>query len=184
MNYFDKNKLLTIVLIALMIVNVTALVTIASRGRIFKPEMERRERVETDHSRERGRGDKQRRRSFAEGLSARLDLTEEQQEKMKELWEDNELRVDPLRKQMARVQKEMNEALGRTELDAELVSQLNDSIANLDKSIRESLFLFNVEIRKLLDEDQLEKYLRMHKRMRGGEDGPYRRGRLNMIQNF
>ncbi|NNF20898.1 MAG: periplasmic heavy metal sensor [Saprospiraceae bacterium] len=185
MNYFNKNRLITIVLVALIVVNVVALITIATKSRIFSgdrsPKIERSMK-DRDSFRERGE-------RFSRVMSRNLGLSEEQQAKMDELRKANHEEMKPLIERMDTVRKQFNAAMGKREIDEIEVIKLNNEIVTLDGQIRDNLFEYNLGIRSLLNDEQLEKYLEMHRRRtRGGEGrdrGERRRGEhMNMINGI
>ena len=189
MNYFDKNRLLTIILVALMVVNIAALITIGLNSRVLKPDRDQRmERIERRGSKEDGR-DRQREsfrersRRFSRGMSRSLGLTPEQEQKMEELREANQKKMEPVMIKMDSLRNHLNEALGSVEIDEESVRNINSEVAELDRQIRNEMLEFNLEVRELLNDEQLEKYLKMHRRMRRGGDQRHRE-RMNMIMSI
>ena len=168
MNYFNRNRLITIFLVALMMINIAALATIAARSRIFVPK--NNPPVEISNNRE-PIPNREREKRFAEIMSKKLGLTEEQETGMKELWEANQAKMKPIMQQMDETRLKINDAFGSRELNLERIEVLNDSVAFLDKQIRDNLLEYNIKVRELLSDDQLEKYLEMHKKMRRSRGG-------------
>jgi Spy/CpxP family protein refolding chaperone len=164
-----------------MVVNVVALFTIASRTGFFRGEGPRIE----DRTRRGGDNFRERESRFSRGMRSKLDLSEEQELRMEELRRINHTKMEPVMSRMDTLRRELNEAMGSREIDEIKIRSLNDEMVNLDRQIRENLFEFNMEVRGLLDEEQLNKYLEMHKRTRN-KDG-FRRGRgerTNMIKSI
>ena len=179
MNYFNRNRLITIFLIALMAINIGALITIATKSRLFTANRRPPSEVRTDREPE---SMKARENRFAEGMSKRLDLSEEQQEGMKELWEANQGKMKPIMQQMDETRGRLNEAMGSRELDIDKIKVLNDSVAGLDKQIRDNMLEHNIKVRELLNDEQLDKYLEMHRKMRKRDRRPRREAPLEMIR--
>jgi len=164
-----------------MVVNVVALLTIASHTRLFGGE---RPRIE-DRTRRGGDNFTERENRFSRGMRSNLNLSEAQESRMEELRSINHTKIKPIMSSMDTLRRELNEAMGSREIDEIKIRSLNDEMVNLDRQIRENLFEFNMEVRGLLDEEQLDKYLEMHKRSRN-RDG-FRRGRgerTNMIKSI
>ena len=165
-----------------MVINVVALITIAANARIFhgdrKQRTENRSRNERNFFRESGE-------RFSRGMSRRLNLSKEQQERIEELREANHEEIQPLMARMDTVRKNLNEAMGLREIDEVKIRDLNEEMMLLDGQIRNNLFKYNLQFRSLLNDVQLEKYLVMHKRMRGRDGGQRGRGdKINMIMGI
>ena len=182
MNYFSRNRIITIVLIALMVINVVALITIASNSRIFRGD--KNSRTET-RSKKEGGSFRERGERFSRGMSRNLNLSDEQQAKMEELRNANHEKMAPIMARMDTLRRQLNEAMGSKEIDEAAIRGLNDRMVTLDRQIRDNLFEFNMGVRGMLDDEQLDKYLEMHRRSSRGESWQRRRGeQTNMIKGI
>jgi Spy/CpxP family protein refolding chaperone len=168
-----KNRILTIGLVILILINVSALITIGLNSRFFRSEgLER-----TDRSfQQRG----MQRRDFEK----MLDLDGEQQEKFSKLRQSERMQVNKLMKEMTVYRGQLNEELAQMELDLEKIEEINLNIVATDTKIRNQATIMNIEIRKILDEKQKMEFLKMMKSRKHGGRRDGRRGGPPPPQGF
>ncbi len=164
-------------LIILIIVNISALVTIAANTRFFKKD--ETSRVERPRYRSDRAG-----RNFERLFMKPLDLTPEQSERIMSVREETRARMMEMNREMSDSREKLNAALTELQLDLEKIEVLNAEIIRTDTQIRKQIVNMNVEIRKILNPDQLEQYIEMMRKHRPRGAGYGRRGEpsLNSIE--
>jgi Spy/CpxP family protein refolding chaperone len=160
-----KNRILTIGLVILILINVSALITIGVNSRFFKKEGLRR--LERSFQ-QRG----MQRRDFEK----MLDLSSEQRIKFSELRQSERILVDKLMKEMTVYRRQLNEELAQIDLDLEKIEEINLNIVATDTRIRNQATMMNIEIRKILGEKQKKEFLKMMKSRKYGGRRDGRRG--------
>ncbi len=161
-----RNKALTIGLFILILINVSALITIGVNTRFFnKQGIERIDR-------EPRRQGMMRHKDFENQLG----LNSEQREEFATVQRTERKQVSKLMKEMARLRRQLNEELSTMELDLSKIEEINKGIVTTDEEIRNQATKMNIEIRKILDEEQLAKFLELMKSRRPGGRMDGRRG--------
>jgi len=165
MNYFTRNRVLTLVLMLLVTINLAALTMIGINTGIFgeakadsrKPREERRHREKTGRM-----------------MESRLELNDEQKVKLDATRKEHMNQMRALSTEMDEARNRMEQELNETIIDLAKVQQLNQKIAEIDVSLRQEIIDLNVQTREILSEEQLLKYIDMRKDMSRkwrGEDG-------------
>lgn len=172
-----SGRLWAIGLIILIIVNISALVTIAANTRFFKKgQISRFERPDFRGSRARG--------DFEKRFIEPLNLTPEQSMHFTSIREENRTRMMGLYRKMSESRDKLNKALTERQLDMEKIEGINAEIIRTDAEIRQQIVNLNLGMRKIMDQDQLEIYLEMMKshRLRGKGFGIRSGPPLNIIK--
>ena len=159
----SKNKLVTIGLFVLIIINISALVTIGANTRFFKQKEVRRFERLSFKSGDQGKSYKR----FVEPLN----LTSEQKEDFEEIMAQSRKEMRNLYQQMSENRNSLNQALTHQELDLVKIESINEKIVITDSKIRDQIIELNIKMRKVLDNDQLKEYLKVMSDWRHRERG-------------
>jgi len=152
----SKNRALTIGLFVLILINVSALITIGVNTRFFnKRSIERIDR-------EPRRQGMMRHRDFEKQLG----LNNDQRQELATVQLAERKQVSKLMKEMALLRMQLNEELSMMELDLAKIDEINKNIVTTDEEIRTQALKMNIEIRKILDEEQLQQFLKLIKSRR------------------
>ena len=176
-NKSKSSRLWAFGLIILIIVNISALVTIAANTRFFK----KGEISHFDGPDFRGSGA---RGDFKKRFVELFNLTPEQSMHFTSIRVEKRTRMMKLYRQMLESRDKLYNALTERQLDMEIIDGINGEIIRTDAKIRQQIVNLNQEIRKILDKDQLEIYFEMIKSHKHKEKGFGRRSgsTLNMIE--
>ena len=158
MNYFTKNRVLTLVLMLLVAINLAAFTMIAVNTGFFSEAKadDRKPRIERSQRREAGAG---------RMMENRLGLNGDQKAKLEATRRDHMNRMRALSENMDEARDKMDLELNKSEIDLTLVEELNQRIAKIDVALRNEIIGLNVQTRKILSEEQLVKYIDMRKDM-------------------
>lgn len=168
----SKNRALTIGLFILILINVSALITIGVNTRFFNNRGV--ERID----REPRRQGMMRHRDFEKQLG----LNNEQRRELATVQRVEKKQVSKLMKEMALLRMQLNEELSGMELDIAKIEEINKNIVTTDEEIRTQAIKMNIEIRKILDEEQLQQFLKLMKSRR--QDGRMNGSRRGLPQGF
>ena len=140
-----------------------------------------RESSEDPHGAHRGpRADRPmrelREQAFERMMEQKLDLDKEQSAALRELRHDHLMGMRDLAEEMDEARRNIELELSNKSIDTALLRALNSRASSLDSLMRNQVLDLNLQIRSLLDQEQLDTYLQireeMGKRRRRGRN-PY-----------
>ena len=176
----NNNKIWVWGLLVLIVINVSALITIGANTWMFNRDKKpRTERISF--------GD----RSPFGGMKEKLHLSEDQNKAYAAFQMKSRSEMRGSFKEMREYRDRLNEEFSREYLDLEEIDRINIKIIEIDKNIRNQGTQIQVELREILNDDQvkilIEEMKRHHGRRRSGRhpmgynDGIKSIGRLGII---
>ena len=144
----NRNKIWVWGLLVLIVINVSALITIGANTWVFKKG--RMDRTERQFGRE---------RSPLGGIREKLNLTEAQQGQFENIQETSRRDMRKLFSDMTDYRNKLNGEFSKTQLEMDVIAELNENIVQTDRKIRRQAIDMHVSIRDILTEDQLKIFI-------------------------
>lgn len=145
----SKSKIWVWGLLVLIVINVSALITIGANTWVFK-----------DGKRDRTERHLMRDRSPFGVIKERLDLTDVQKEQFEEIQQVSRKEMRELFSEMSDFRNHLNTEFSRYQLDMSKINDLNEEIVDTDRKIRHSATEIHVKMRKILNEDQVKIFIK------------------------